>query len=164
MRIADGVRRLWRARFLRFCVVGGGATMIHAGIFLVACAGLPTFWANALGYVTSLVFNVTANFAWTFGEPLLARSTAGKALRFFLITLVGFALNSVISVGMVDGLGARPVWAALLMVTVTPVTVYTLNVRLVFTASPSAPTPAPPPRPSESRRSSGRASASRGRS
>lgn len=82
--------------FLRFCMVGGVATVLHYGIYLL----LQTFmnhgvWlsvAYTIGYCTSLVCNFFLTTYFTFRS----KASAGKAAGFGFSHLVNYLLHIVL--------------------------------------------------------------------
>ncbi len=80
----------------KFAVVGISATLTHAGVsgFLLETGLLPAMLANLVGFVVAFGVSFTGHYYWSFSH-LRQHSTAAKAmLRFFLIAVSGFALNS----------------------------------------------------------------------
>jgi putative flippase GtrA len=120
--------RALRHPFMRFCLVGGVATLIHAAVFfLVVGAGGSQLAGNVAGYGVASIWSYYLNCLWTFSASL---SWAGF-LRFQ-------AANSVVLVwGVVAALIGQwlelPAPATLLLtVVVGPVLNYLGHSRLTF--------------------------------
>ncbi|MFC0220742.1 putative flippase GtrA [Pseudochelatococcus lubricantis] len=65
------VERLLRHRFVRFCAVGGVATLVHAAVFfLVVAAGGSQLAGNCLGYFVASIWSYYINCLWTFAAAL----------------------------------------------------------------------------------------------
>lgn len=65
------ITRASRHPFLRFCLVGGVATGIHAAVFfLVILAGGSQLAGNCLGYGVASIWSYYANCLWTFSATL----------------------------------------------------------------------------------------------
>ena len=69
-------------QFLRFAIVGGGATAIHvvAALILYALAGLPPLAANLGGFMLAWTFSYFGHLVWTFARA----SAHGLAVPFAL--------------------------------------------------------------------------------
>jgi putative flippase GtrA len=80
----------------KFAIVGIAATLTHAAIagFLLEAGLLPAMFANLAGFVVAFGVSFSGHYYWSFSH-LRQHKTALKAmLRFFLIAVSGFALNS----------------------------------------------------------------------
>lgn len=80
----------------KFAIVGIAATLTHAGVsgFLLETNVLPAMFANLVGFVIAFGVSFAGHYYWSFSH-LRQQSTAARAmLRFLLIALSGFALNS----------------------------------------------------------------------
>ncbi|MBN1954106.1 MAG: GtrA family protein [Anaerolineae bacterium] len=85
------------ARFLKFSVVGAVGAVVDFGLLnlLVQWAGFPKVVANACSFTAAVISNFIWNRLWVYpetrGEPLRK-----QFLQFFLINLVGLAINTAI--------------------------------------------------------------------
>lgn len=120
--------RALRHPFLRFCIVGGVATLIHAALFfLVLAAGGSQLAGNCAGYLVASVWSYYINCLWTFSGTLSWRGF----VRFQLA-------NSVVLVwGVVAALIGQwfafpPIVTLALTVIVGPVLNYFGHSRLTF--------------------------------
>lgn len=80
----------------KFALVGIAATLTHAGLSatLLEAAVLPAMLANLAGFIIAFGVSFCGHYYWSFAH-LRQKSTARKAMvRFFLIAVSGFALNS----------------------------------------------------------------------
>lgn len=116
-------RKMTALRWVRFCVVGGAATLCYAllGLLFVSLLRWPVLVGNGLAYVLSFVVSYLGQSRWTFA----ASTQAGRRTRlpaFALTQLFGLALNSLL-IGAFTGLGlayelAMPVTAVLVALVV----------------------------------------------
>ncbi|WP_165079303.1 MULTISPECIES: GtrA family protein [unclassified Desulfovibrio] len=124
------VRRLLARRWMRFCIVGGTASLVYyfSGLFFVSLLGLPVLAGNALAFLAGFVVSYLGQALWTFQAQASHRTMLP---RFAATQGVGLVLNSaLIWVFMRAGLG-YPVamWAAIAAV---PVAVYFICKLWVF--------------------------------
>lgn len=95
-------------RWIRFCVVGGAATLCYIllGLLFVSVLGLPTLVGNGLAYLLSFFVSYLGQSRWTFGDsPRRADERRGRLPAFALVQLFGLALNSLLlTLGMRLGL------------------------------------------------------------
>ncbi|MFT0893301.1 GtrA family protein [Pseudochelatococcus sp. G4_1912] len=125
----------WALRhpFLRFCLVGGVATLIHAGVFFLTLYGGGTqVLGNCFGYAIASVWSYYINCLWTFASTL---SWQGF-LRFQMA-------NSIVLVwGIIAGLLGQwlsfaPIATLTLTVIVGPILNYIGHSRITFRQSRS---------------------------
>ena len=110
-------------RWLRFCVVGGAATLCYflLGLLLVNVLGLPVLVGNGLAYVLSFFVSYLGQSRWTFGDVSQRKDgSRGRLPAFALVQLLGLALNSVL-ISLVMGLGLP--YAAAMPIVAVPVAV-----------------------------------------
>ena len=62
------VRRLLARRWMRFCLVGGAASLTDyfCGLFFVSLLGLPVLAGNAVAFVISFAVSYLGQALWTF--------------------------------------------------------------------------------------------------
>lgn len=120
--------RVMQWPFMRFAMVGGVATLIHAAIFfLVLWAGFSQLAGNCAGYLVASVWSYILNALWTFGAALSWRGL----MRFQMansIVLVWGAVAAFIG----EWLAFAPIATLALTVTVGPVLNYIGHSRLTF--------------------------------
>lgn len=90
-------------QFLRFVLVGGGATALMYALLIIQVEWLhwPVVAASSLAYLLSALCNYAANYHYTFASQ--ARHQLALP-RFFAIALVGLALNGALMALFVHGL------------------------------------------------------------
>ena len=104
--MSSDLRRLlapaWMALALqygRFLVVGMAATAVHVSLYVgcVALLGMAPLLANAIGFALGVQVSYFGHGRWTF------RDAEGSRLRFWIVSGVGFALNTLFVYGMFAG-------------------------------------------------------------
>jgi putative flippase GtrA len=123
-------------QIVRYIITGGLVTALGAAIYwlLVVFTGLAPLLANLVAYLAMVTTGYVMHSRWSF------RGHGGRrdpltTLRFFLVSLVSLALNSLF-VWLLTGLLAGPKWSPVLtMLFVTPVVVFALNRQWVFGGS-----------------------------
>ena len=105
--------------FIRFCLVGGGATALHYGIYLLLNRVMNTTIAFSTGYLISFFANFVLSNYFTFKT----RPSAGKGVGFTISHIVNYLLQ----VGFLNlfiYLGVPKNWA--------PLPVYAITVPINF--------------------------------
>lgn len=117
-------RRLTAPRWIRFCVVGGAATLCYAllGLLFVSFLRWPVLIGNGLAYILSFFVSYLGQSRWTFASAAQTGRRGTRLPAFALTQLFGLALNSAL-IGTLTELGmpyelAMPVTAALVAVVV----------------------------------------------
>jgi putative flippase GtrA len=131
--------RALAVQYLKFGLVGGLATLIHAVLFvaLMETAGLGPMAANVGAYAVAVFVSYFGNFRWTFGA---ARPEVGSFLRFCVATAAGFVLNTAAIWAIMDLYGLPYPYTLPVIAGVTPVVVFALNRAWSFrSGSPSHP-------------------------
>jgi putative flippase GtrA len=116
-------------QIVRFGAVGVSAAVLHAGIFMLAMnpAGLSAVGANTLAFGVTFVFAYIGHRFWTFRSSQGVEQLAGATLaKFFAVAITGYGINTLVAWLVVDRGGYQPIWALLVMVMVTPPTVFGL--------------------------------------
>ena len=75
--------------FIRYCIVGGCAVVIHYGIYLLLNQWLAVNLAYTIGYVLSVCFHWWMTFRFSFREEITVRRTGG----YLLCNGVNYVLN-----------------------------------------------------------------------
>lgn len=107
----------------RFTLVGIAATCVHIGIVwsLITQLGIETLVANLVAFLIAFVVSFTGQYLWTFRSN---RHWHSALIRFFLISLSGFAVNNIVLITVLN-LGLMPdSLAAVLATCVIPVVTY----------------------------------------
>ena len=119
---------------LRFGLVGGFVTLVGGAAYYIPATfmGVPPLLANLLAYVVAMglgyVLHSTVSFRGHGSRDNVARRTG----RFFVVSLVSLALNS-LWVWVLTGLLHGPTWWPLVpMLFVTPAATFALNRQWVF--------------------------------
>lgn len=137
MRRALGmIERLLKPRWIRFAVVGGLATFIHASttILLVEAVGLGSAaLANVAGTMAGITMSYLGNHAWTF--EIRAGGHARYLPRFLAVYGLIMGSNGALMYLVADLLGIRYLWPLLLTLTVSPFLTFLLNRSFVFQGS-----------------------------
>lgn len=124
--------RGWTALALqygRFVAVGVAATAVHVLVYagLIEALGLAPLIANALGFAAGVNLSYLGHRHWTFGQ-----GRPGAVARFWVVALLGFALNS-LWVQLVTGTLALPYgWSIPLIAGVTPILSFALSKAWAF--------------------------------
>lgn len=124
------VLRLLARRWMRFCIVGGAASLVYfgCGLFFVSLLGLPVMAGNALAYLAGFVVSYLGQCLWTFqarGSHLAMLS------RFAATQVLGLALNSLI-IWLLVRLGVDYALAMWVAIAAVPVAVYFICKLWVF--------------------------------
>jgi putative flippase GtrA len=121
---------------LRFGIVGIAATLTHVAVFvaLIQTGDAAPLLANALAFGVAFVLSFLGHFWWTFRAPaeLETRRWAPALVRFLVIALSGFLLNTAVVFMVVEVLTVSYMYAAVLMVTVVPACVFVASKFWVF--------------------------------
>ena len=114
----------------RFLVVGMAATAVHVSLYVgcVALLGMAPLLANAIGFALGVQVSYFGHGRWTF------RDAEGSRLRFWIVSGVGFALNTLFVQLVTGTLGLAYGWAIPLIAGVTPVLTFTLSKLWAFRA------------------------------
>ena len=75
---------------VRFIIVGGLATAIQYGVYLLMLFWLQPLWANTIGYLVSFTFNYIASTRYTFR----VKSTTKRGLGFVFSHIVNYLLQT----------------------------------------------------------------------
>ena len=124
-------------RVARFTVVGGVATMVHAGIYLLLVAGELTAPApaNLAGFVVAFGLSFAGQYGWTFRDRTRGHSGRGQrtaALRFTGVAALGFLMNAGFVAAVEATPGVNPAFAVVFIVGVTPVALFLLSKHWAF--------------------------------
>lgn len=81
----------------RFCVVGGVAFLIDAGILYVLREWLSIYYliANMVSFTVSTMYNFWASTQWVFEVTEEKRKSKTYTILFVLLSVVGLALNQI---------------------------------------------------------------------
>lgn len=127
----------WRVliwQLARYGLTGGLASIVNIGLYwmLATREGLNPNLAWAIGFLAAVLVGYVVHSRWSFRGHGRRGNLLRTGGRFFIISLVSFALNSLWVWLLVTWMG-WPVWAPYpLVLGVTPLAVFWLNRRWVF--------------------------------
>ncbi len=114
------VTDLLKQRFVRFCLIGGVATLIHSAIFfLILRAGGSQLLANCIGYGVASIWSYALNAGWTFSARLSWRGF----VRFQMANAI-VLIWSVVAALIGEAMAFQPIWTLALTVLIGPVLNY----------------------------------------
>ena len=100
-------------RFSRFALVGALGTALDFGLLTgLKFSGLPTLAANTFSFSAGLANNYILNSHWTFADRN-SRENTTRFFQFFLVSIVGLAINNAIVILLEVPFGNRigdPAW------------------------------------------------------
>ncbi len=123
---------------LRFGLVGLLATGLHVGVFitLIEWAGFTPLLSNLWAWLLAFGLSFFGHFHWTFAHDASNRTARDALPRFLLVSLFGLGLNSCIVILVVNLADWPYGFAAALMATVVPATLFVISKWWAF-ARPS---------------------------
>ncbi len=117
------------AQFLRFCIVGGGATLLNYALFYLLYQGMGWNYmlASGTGYMTGVFAGYAANRFWTFSNAAESNifSYMGVYVASLVLSLVALHL-------LVELVGIPATIANLLVIGMTMITNFIGTKFLVF--------------------------------
>ena len=107
----------------RFTLVGIAAACVHISIVwaLITQLGIETLLANLVAFLTAFMVSFTGQYLWTFRSK---RYWQSALIRFFLISLFGFAVNNIVLITLLDMRIMSDSFTAVLSACVIPVVTY----------------------------------------
>ena len=119
------------ASFIRFFLIGGGATVVHGAVLyiLVTTIGFHPTVANVAAFLAAFCVSYLGHYYISF------RSKADHAkavLRFFATALIGLTLNTLIFLVVVNFLGAHYFIAFAIVVLAVPPLIFVISKKFVF--------------------------------
>ena len=126
-------RRTVVGQLARFIVSGAFVTALGVGVYAVVALLLR--WhpqlGNFLAYAVAMATGYVMHSRWSFRDHGAERTHATK-VRFIIVSLVSYALNSFWVWLATSALGLDPAWPILPMLFVTPAVTFLLNRHWVF--------------------------------
>lgn len=117
----------------RFIVSGAFVTAL--GVVVYALVALLLRWhpqlGNLLAYLVAMATGYLMHSRWSFRDHGGERTAATK-LRFLIVSLVSYLLNSLWVWLITEPLGLDPAWPILPMLFITPAVTFVLNRHWVF--------------------------------
>lgn len=125
-------------QYARFGTVGLAAAATHVAVFtaFIELAGLVPLVANFIAFCIAALVSFFGHFHWTFRlqTPAGVWQRQRTALpRFFVVALIGLALNSLAVYAVVDLLAWPYPYAVPLMIFAVPLVVFALSKLWAFT-------------------------------
>jgi putative flippase GtrA len=121
--------RSFLIKLSRYFITGGSAAIVDAGGFaLLERAGVPLAAAAILSFCIATVVNYTLTARFVFGQRAAVR---GFRL-FFVVALIGLALNVGITVGTNAAFALPPILAKITGIGIAFFANFLMNVHLVF--------------------------------
>ena len=127
-------RAVLLGQLFRYGITGLFSSFVNIGIYhlLVTNAGIDPNLAWAIGFVGAAATGYVMHGQWSFRNHGGRDRQAIRITRFAIVSLIGFALNSLWVWLLVQHLGL-PIWAPYpLAISVTPMLVFWLNRHWVF--------------------------------
>jgi putative flippase GtrA len=123
------IGQLWR-----YGLSGGLVTALGIGVYWLAAVPLRVdpLIANGLGYLVAVATGYVMHSRWSFRGHGRRDNPLRTTTRFFIVSLVSFALNSLWVWLMTDHFHLHPNWPMLPMLFVTPLVTFELNRRWAF--------------------------------
>ena len=126
-------RRAMIGQLTRFVISGAFVTALGVGVY--ALVALVLRWhpqlGNFLAYAVAMATGYLMHSRWSFRDHGGERTHATK-VRFVIVSLVSYALNSFWVWLLTSALGLDPAWPILPMLFVTPAVTFLLNRQWVF--------------------------------
>lgn len=118
---------------MRFGIVGGLATLVHAAIYLgvISLSGLTAQLANLVGFTGAFSVSLVGHHGYTFRE-YAGRSFLASGWRLLVTALFGYVCNAGFVYFVTDIMQADERFAMIFMVGVTPVVVFYLSKLWAF--------------------------------
>ena len=107
----------------RFALVGIVATCVHISIVwaLIEQFGIETLLANLIAFLTAFIVSFTGQYQWTFRS---SRNWRSALTRFFPVSSLGFLLNNIVLIIILDLGFMSDAHAAMISACIIPVVTY----------------------------------------
>jgi putative flippase GtrA len=121
-------------QLVRYGITGGVVTALGIGVYLLAAGPfeVPPLGANVAAYAICVAVGYVIHSRWSFRGHGVRDNVARTTGRFFLVSLVSFALNSLFVWILTGPMGGPDWWPTIPMLFVTPLVTFALNRRWVF--------------------------------
>jgi len=118
------------SKFVRYFMTGGVAAIVDAGGFaLLHYVGMSTMPAAATSFTAAAVANYQLSSRFVFDSQPIKR----QFMKFFLVALIGLAINVAITVFLMNTFEAiYPIVAKVMAIGITFVVNFLLNMYIVF--------------------------------
>lgn len=120
--------------FIRFGLVGGAATLVHAAIYtaLISWTAVAPQLANLIAFLSALGISAFGHHHFTFRANEGKRSFSASSWRLGVTAILGYLLNASFVFIVEDVLEADSRLAVIPMILITPVVTYAINKGWVF--------------------------------
>lgn len=128
-----GVSELFGQLF-RYALTGGFVTALGIGAYLVAATlfDVPPLLANVLAYAICVAVGYVIHSRWSFKGHGRRDNVTRTTSRFFVVSLISFALNSLFVWILTGPMHGPDWWPTIPMLFVTPLVTFGLNRKWVF--------------------------------
>lgn len=130
----DGALAALIGQLVRFGLVGAFVTALGVAAYWVPATflGVAPLLANLLGYAVAVLFGYVLHSRVSFRGHGRRDRQSVRTVRFFIVSLVSLALNSLFVWVLTGPLGGPTWWPVLPMLFVTPLVTFYLNRQWVF--------------------------------
>ena len=120
-------------QLVRYALTGGLASVVNIGVYWVlALGGMDPNLAWTIGFLAAVAVGYVVHSRWSFQGHGRRDNIARTGSRFFVVSLISFAINQLWVWLLVQYLDL-PLWAPYpLVLGVTPLIIFSLNRRWVF--------------------------------
>lgn len=121
-------------QLIRYGLTGGFVTAVGAGAYwlLATFAHIAPLLANVVAYLVAMGLGYVLHSRWSFRGHGSRDNVVRTTSRFFIVSLISFALNSLFVYVLTGPLDGPTWWPVVPMLFVTPVVTFALNRRFVF--------------------------------
>jgi putative flippase GtrA len=122
------------AQVIRYAITGGFVTLIGAGVYryLATNLGYAPLIANAAAYLVAVAIGYVLHSRYSFRGHGSRDNEAVTGSRFFVGSLVSWALNSLFVWIVTSVMALHPDWGLVPIIFITPVIMFVVNRRWVF--------------------------------
>lgn len=94
-------------QFIKFCIVGGTAAIIHFSILYSFTEWLNIWYviSNAVGFLFAATFNFIINKLWTFRSQTKGRQIINQIVKFSIVLTAGLTINTLMIYSMTEFVG-----------------------------------------------------------
>jgi putative flippase GtrA len=120
-------------QLVRYALTGGLASVVNIGVYwALALGGMDPNLAWTIGFLAAVAVGYVVHSRWSFQGHGRRDNIARTGSRFFVVSLISFAINQLWVWLLVQYLDL-PLWAPYpLVLGVTPLIIFSLNRRWVF--------------------------------
>lgn len=121
-------------QLVRFGMTGGFVTLLGIGVYMAAAtiADIAPLLANLLAYAIAVAVGYVMHSRFSFRGHGRRDNVARTTSRFFVVSMVSLALNSLFVWALTGPMGGPDWWPTIPMLFVTPLVTFSLNRRWVF--------------------------------